>query len=41
MKSSGLLAREGDVIEVETLLSRGGDVNYHNEDSLVSCVSLW
>ena len=30
----------GDVAEVETCLSRGGDVNYHNEDE-VSCVSLW
>ena len=31
---------DGDVVEVETLLSRGGDPNYHNEDE-VSCVSLW
>ena len=30
----------GDVVEVEKLLSLGGDINYHNEDS-VSCVSLW
>ena len=40
-KDLNIACSGGNVVEVKRFLSRGADVNYHNEDSLVSCVSLW